>query len=252
MDSEKTVETKQTEKKESPEDDYLDQKEQDPLPINEETLLEYKADLIEALKGEKKDELKVLQIIKLLKKSKITIPLLKSTTIGKVMTNVVEKPKDFFSKSEIQPQAENLLNIWKEMNRQRKLKKEAEKQKEAPYEIPYIPPKIEKEIIQMDARGKFVRRFIEVLQEYPQGDNDDGPAIRHSNAKIEEAASVGLAVGKKLLELYGSQKVTLLQKFRVLLFTLQQSNPFMRLKLLDGSIKPDKFVAMNEEDLVDD
>ena len=53
------------------------------------------------------------------------------------------------------------------------------------------------------------RRFIEVLQEFPQSDEPDAPVIRHSNEKIEAAAEIGLAIGKKLLELYETQKVTL-------------------------------------------
>ena len=53
------------------------------------------------MSAEKKDELKVLQLIKLLKRSKITIPLLVATKIGKIITTIVEKPKDFFDKTEI-------------------------------------------------------------------------------------------------------------------------------------------------------
>lgn len=73
----------------------------------------------------------------------------------------------------------------------------------------------------MDARGKMCRRFIEVLQEFPQSYEHDAPVIKHPNDKIEAAADIGLAIGKKLLELYGLQKVTLQSKFRVLLFTLK-------------------------------
>ena len=46
--------------------------------------------------------------------------------------------------------------------------------------------------------------------------------------------------------------MSLQDKFRLLLFTLKNSNPLMRLQLLNGSIEPKKFVSMEEADLIDD
>ena len=77
------------------------------------------ADQIKALSEDlhkqidKKDEDNMLKIIKKLAKVKMTLQLIKETLVGKALTKITSKDKDYFTDSAIQEKAENLINIWK-------------------------------------------------------------------------------------------------------------------------------------------
>ena len=106
-----------------------------------------------------------------------------------------------------------------------------------------MPVNIDREICEMKVGGKMCRRFIEILQIYPDPNADkDMPPIQHNNDKIKKAVNVGLEIGKALLEKYGSRKDVLLTRYRVLLSALENSNPVLRLVLLNDEIDPKDFV----------
>ena len=69
--------------------------------ISIEELKELNAELLKCLKPEKKDENKMVKLIKVLQSRNITVPLIQESKIGKTISLIIEKEKSFFEDADL-------------------------------------------------------------------------------------------------------------------------------------------------------
>ena len=133
----------------------LKEKEQELEVVDSDQLREWSEDLLKQL--EKKDEDNMNKLIKKLQKVKMTIKLIKETLVGKTLTRIISKDKDYFQDQGIQEKSQNLINIWKQAGKNEMALKRKESEKQQKREEEKEPVEDEARKAQLDSIPKDIK-----------------------------------------------------------------------------------------------